>query len=247
MKTFTKFLSFAGELFFPSFCGVCGGPLLSAGEAWFGLCDECREGFAFGEKEARCDLCGRPLVSETGRCLPCREIPPEAPPPSYDRLLSLFPYAGKFQTLLGAYKFGKSLGVGRFLEEKLYEGLGLLPLGEMAHPVLVPVPPRPGKIKKTGWDQIAVLSGFMRARRRRGGGFPVYPCLTRLASESQKTLNRENRKTNLRGKIIISRPPPKEAILFDDVITTSSTMEACALALKEGGAEKVFGLGLFYD
>jgi ComF family protein len=248
MNTLKKFLALAGELFFPSFCGVCGGPLLGAGEAWFGLCNGCREGFVIDRETPRCDICGRPLISEKGRCLSCREADaPAGLPPSFDRLLPLFPYTGKYQKLLAAFKFDKSLGAGRFLEEKMHQGLNMLPLGEMTNPVLVPVPPKPGKIKKTGWDQIVMLSRFVKARCRRGGGLPVYPCLERLSSQSQKKLNREDRKTNLRGKIICRRPPPREAILFDDVITTSSTMEACAAALKEKGTEKVFGLGLFYD
>jgi predicted amidophosphoribosyltransferase len=35
--------------------------------------------------------------------------------------------------------------------------------------------------------------------------------------------------------------------LFDDVITTGSTLDACAEALKEDGAEQVYGMNLFYD
>jgi predicted amidophosphoribosyltransferase len=154
---------------------------------------------------------------------------------------------GKYRTLLEAYKFGKSQGLARFLEEKFWEGLSLLPLGEMKNPVLVPVPPRPGKIKKTGWDQIEALARIINARRREPGVLPVCPCLKRLPSQSQKTLNREERMINLRGKILCRKTPPPEAILFDDVITTSSTMEACAAALRAGGTQKVFGLGLFYD
>jgi predicted amidophosphoribosyltransferase len=41
--------------------------------------------------------------------------------------------------------------------------------------------------------------------------------------------------------------PPKTAILIDDVMTTGSTMDICASVLKAGGAERVYGVCLFYD
>ncbi|MDR1211137.1 MAG: double zinc ribbon domain-containing protein, partial [Spirochaetaceae bacterium] len=203
MKTLKKYLSMAGEWLFPSFCGICQSRLLTLDEAWYGLCGECRRGIAVDRGE-RCPVCGRPLISEKGRCLSCREKAGEtgSPAPSFERLLPIFPYAGKYRTLLEAYKFGKSRGAARFLEEKFWEGLSLLPLGEMKNPVLVPVPPRPGKIKKTGWDQIEALARIIKARRREPGALPVYPCLKRLPSQSQKTLNREERRSNLRGKIL---------------------------------------------
>ena len=56
-----------------------------------------------------------------------------------------------------------------------------------------------------------------------------------------------DRKTNLMGKIICTKPAPKTVILFDDVITTGATLDACAAALKGNGAEKVYGVCLFYD
>jgi ComF family protein len=108
---------------------------------------------------------------------------------------------------------------------------------------IVPVPPRPGKIKKAGWDQVEYLACLLE----RGRGVPVRRCLKRLASKVQKELNREERMRNLRGRMVLKGKPPAVAVILDDVVTTGSTLEACAEVLKEGGTEKVYGISLFYN
>jgi predicted amidophosphoribosyltransferase len=181
---------------------------------------------------------------------------------TFDRTLSLFPYSGPYRDLLSAFKFGKRRALGNFLAERLLEGLAYLPDGG-AGMVLTPVPPRPGKLKAGGWDQIACLAAILERTRRaetwriamrctsaQGANLcipPVYRCLKRLASRSQKELGGEARKTNLKGKLCCTREVPCRVIVFDDVITTGSTLDACATALKAGGAEAVYGLCLFYD
>jgi ComF family protein len=215
--------------------------LLNGEEARLGLCENCREGFVRGgaavssfPADGRCSFCGRPLISETGTCLSCREEEH-----SFDGGVALFPYSGTGRKLLAAYKFAKRLCLANFFAERIFEAVQTTVLRELAW---VPIPPRPGKIKKTGWDQIACLGAALT-----GLGLPVRPCLKRLPSQSQKELNREARKTNLRGRIICTKKPPRDLVLFDDVITTGSTLDTCASALKEAGSEKVYGFCLFYD
>jgi ComF family protein len=230
------------EYLFPMDCPLCGGELMDRDEAWHGLCGPCRAGLVAGG-ESRCSICGRPLISEQGVCLQCRgrEEGESEDAHIFDSAFSIFPYAGKYRRLLGAYKFGKNLPLGNFLAERIMEALGRLP-PDAAEGVPVPVPPRPGKIRNTGWDQVAYLG----SRLAKLGARPR-SCLKRLPSKSQKELDRANRKTNLMGKIICVKPPPRVAILFDDVITTGATLDACAAALKGAGTEKVYGVCLFYD
>jgi predicted amidophosphoribosyltransferase len=177
----------------------------------------------------------------------------------------VYPYSGKYRKLLGEYKFGRNGALGVYLAERLREACARLPVsgsgiattvattmattaardtGQSIRgvPVLVPVPPRPGKLRKTGWDQVEYLARLLKRE-----GLPVYPCLRRLPSLSQKKLSREDRLRNLRNRFVLTRPAPPLAVLFDDVITTGATIEACAGALKDAGTEKVYGVCLFYD
>jgi ComF family protein len=238
MKTL-KSLFFLREFFFPAGCALCGTPLVTAEEAWYGLCGPCRDRLVPGPRR-RCDSCGRPLVSEDRLCLSCRTGEAR----NTDRRFLLFPYQGRYRKILGAYKFGKNLGLGHFFAEKIRETLESLKDLLPPETVLIPVPPRPGKIRKTGWDQIEYLAKLLETE---AGIPPVRRCLKRLPSRNQKELNRENRQINLRGKIILRREAPRQALVIDDVCTTGSTLEACAAALKAGGAERVYGLCLFYD
>jgi predicted amidophosphoribosyltransferase len=143
--------------------------------------------------------------------------------------------------LVKSYKFGGARRVGHFYVECLKKGREALGCGKEA--VWVPVPPRPGKIKKTGWDQIEHLARLMAGSYK----IPVSRCLKRLPSISQKELDREQRRTNLKGRILTVSEAPETVILFDDIYTTGSTLDACAQALKNGGSRRVYGVCLYYD
>ncbi|MDR1399588.1 MAG: double zinc ribbon domain-containing protein [Treponema sp.] len=236
-----RFTSLLREYLFPANCAICGRMLFDKDECWYGLCHVCIPRFSLDLDMPRCSVCGRPLISEQGSCMSCRNNEDHA----FDQTLTLFPYTGQYRELLRAFKFDKYRAVGTFLGEKLLESLTYFPDLD-ADTVLTPVPPRPGKLRKTGWDQIACLATILERTKSPSMTLPVYRCLRRLPSQSQKELSRDIRKTNLRGRIRCTKQAPRCAIVFDDVITTGSTLDACAIALKEAGAEQVYGLCLFY-
>jgi ComF family protein len=235
-------LCFVREYLLPLGCAVCGRTLFGEAEAWTGLCEECAEGFR-ADGERRCSVCGRPLISELEICMSCRKSGKN----HYDGMTLLYPYAGKSRTLLRAYKFGKHRVLSRFFSEKLLSAASRLAGGgqpEAANEtVWIPVPPRAGKIKEAGWDQVECIARTLEKFHK----MPVTRCLKRMASKTQKKLGKMERMTNLKGRITCVKAPPEQAILFDDVFTTGSTMNVCAEALKAAGAKKVYGVCLFYD
>lgn len=235
-------LFYLREFFFPFGCSICGKVLLDAKEAWYGLCHECYGGIendlADNNALEKCNYCGKPLISERERCLSCRNGNAYA----FDRADVLFPYTGKYQRLLAAYKFKKNIALGNFFADKIIE----IVTKNYTQPeaAIVPVPPKPGKIRKNGWDQIDYIAG----RLEKNPHVPhVSRCLRRLSSVSQKELGRANRQTNLKGRIVTVKNVPRIAVVIDDVMTTGSTLDACAAALKAGGAQAIYGLCLFYD
>jgi ComF family protein len=237
MLKLARKLSLLREYLFPLGCAVCGRTLFDSNEAWLGLCEECA-GLFSPDQEKRCSVCGRPLISEMDVCMNCRKNGENF----YDSMTLLYPYAGDGQTLLRAYKFGKHRVLSRFLSEKLLSAASDRNIGGLSGAVWVPVPPRAGKIKEAGWDQIETIAQTLEKFHKT----PVLRCLKRLASKTQKKLGKADRMTNLEGRIICVKNPPEEVILFDDVFTTGSTMNVCAAALKNAGVKKAHGICLFY-
>jgi ComF family protein len=255
------------EYFFPTGCGGCGKALGHA-DARYGLCEKCRTAFGIALLSGRrCRYCGKPLITERDLCLPCRDSTVRenlaggneaTEPPRRDgsysehikRLRVLFPYAGRFKTVLGSFKFEKATALGIFFARCLSLSLEAFGPQALEKTAWVPVPPRPGKLKEHGWDQVEFLAkqlgktnGFSHGK---AGRPPVKRCLRRLPSKSQKLLGREERLANLKGRIRCVKKPPETAILFDDVITTGATLDACAAALLEAGAKRVYAVCLFY-
>jgi len=106
--------------------------------------------------------------------------------------------------------------------------------------ILVPVPASPDRVRDRGYDQAALIA-------RAAGpvcGLPVHPILERSrATAAQFDLDRGARAGNVRGAFRRRTGPEAGprldgawAVLVDDVLTTGSTLAACAEVLLGQGA-----------
>jgi competence protein ComFC len=223
------------ELIFPSPCLVCGEPLLGSTDLSKPLCRKCEEGLEYIEDPV-CGLCGRPLVSEIGLCLPCRGVDY-----SFESARSIFAYAGRAKELFRQYKFCSMKRAAPFFSSLLAKRLRNVEYPQ----IVVPAPFTNSKLRKKGWDQVDLISDILSRRH----GIQVMKILRRSESISQKLLDSKERLSNLIGKISVEpgAAVPERLVFLDDVFTTGATANECARALKSAGCAEIRVLTLMMD
>ncbi len=146
-------------------------------------------------------------------------------------------YQGLFAELLQWYKFSQELPLARFFAALVQFRYSR----QFAGYYLVPVPPRPARLKQQAWDQVDYLCRILERYFR----LPVLRLLQRNAGPQQKRRSRAERMKQLdsldhyslelsarcRAYRARQRHGPLRLLLFDDVYTTGTTMDLCHRAL----------------
>ena len=117
-------------------------------------------------------------------------------------------------------------------------GTGELPGWDL----VVPVPMYLGKKEKRGYNQAEIIGRGLAKRL----GLPYRANVLKRNRETElmSKLSLDERKQNLTGAIILNSAfektiPGSSVLLVDDVYTTGSTADACAMVLKNAGCAPV--------
>ncbi len=193
----------------------------------------------------RCKQCGKILISEYDFCTRCRMMADTDKPmqkTACTRTFGLFPYVGLGQKLIPVWKNSNVRTFSTVFAPLIQQFLAQN--SELAGLPVVPVPPRPQKLREKGWDQIEDLVRELAAYSQT----TICRCLKRQDGTPQKKLSKTERAVNLQNKIHAStKKIPEKLILLDDVMTTGVTIETCARILHQSGCKKVYALCLFFD
>jgi len=111
----------------------------------------------------------------------------------------------------------------------------------LAGSVLVPVPLHSTRRRDRGYNQAERIAG--RLASLVAGCRAETLLRKRRETVSQTRLGRQERRKNVAGAFLLadgrSVDPTRRYVVIDDVLTTGATLHACALALRQAGAECV--------
>ncbi|MFA7345971.1 MAG: ComF family protein [Terrimicrobiaceae bacterium] len=222
------------SLFFPSHCAGCGRSV-PEGDSLCLKCDESIEKI----RPPRCEVCSQPYRGDvpTFTCPNCR-----GDAFHFECAIAVVRSRGVVREMVHRLKYGKELWLGRILAGWMREGLDDPRLRGWVPDALVPVPLHPRRLREREFNQAEILCQELS----HSSGIRVFSPLERSRyTTTQTALDRKGRRQNLRDAFIPGKNrnvTNLNLLLVDDVLTTGSTLDACAAVLLKAGANSVRAL-----
>lgn len=148
----------------------------------------------------------------------------------FNAAYSLFSYEGKVVEWISRFKYSRQLYIGRVLGERMAG----MKIPWKSYDAVVPVPLHWWRQVRRGFNPALILAYEVAMER----GLPLFAYLRRRRATKQQTRQTaEARLTNVRGAFDPAATFQNGRILLiDDVLTTGSTVNEAARALKKAGA-----------
>jgi ComF family protein len=194
------------------------------------FCPDCWKDVEF-LGETGCSTCGLPLqTTEQTTCAVCL-----AKPPRIARTRAAVAYGDLARSLAIRLKYGRKVAIARTMARYM------APLvGEGTDRLLVPVPLHRTRLWGRGFNQSALVARELSRRL----GIAANPLALRRIRRTPplKGMSPLQRRKTVAGAFRVrdkTAVAGKTVILIDDVLTTGSTVEACARTLKRAGAARI--------
>lgn len=225
------------DLVIPPACLACQTPLVEHNT----ICATCWAEISF-IRQPVCDRLGLPLPFDTGPG--SISAAAAANPPIYDHARAAAHYSGVMREMILSFKYGDNHNArklfGRWLASA---GQGLIDECD----VIAPVPMHPRRLLARRFNQSAILALELGRTCEK----PYQPQLIRRTRQTtaQVGLTSAQRRRNLAGAFAVRSRQRRHVegrniLLVDDVITTGTTLNACARALRRAGAARVDAIAL---
>jgi competence protein ComFC len=229
-----EWISAGLAFFYPEVCQICKKNRAKPVEGF--VCGGCREQVQFIEPPF-CKRCGIPVqgaITGAFECANCRQAELH-----FEAARSAVVAKGVVLEVIHRYKYQRALWFEVFLADLLVQQAAPQ-LAPKDWDLLVPVPLHPTKQRQREFNQ----SERLGRRLSRATGIPLDSKVVRrvVPTRTQTRLDREQRQENMRNAFAMRgkrRVTGQRILLLDDVFTTGATTNACAQALRKGGAVQV--------
>ncbi len=195
------------------------------------LCAQCRDALD-KLNPPYCTVCAQP--SPRSLCNWCRRTPL-----AIDGIRAPYLMQGPIREAIHSLKYRSVRAIAPELAQLLAQ---YMTRHRITGDLLVPVPLHSRRLRSRGYNQSALLAQELAKLT----GLSVDERLvfrTRDAPPQVHEASREQRRSNVEDSFQCNNGLAGESvILVDDVVTTGSTLSACAAALKDAGAASVWGL-----
>ena len=201
----------------------------------FDVCDKCKKEIEFNNNRI-CAKCGKNVYGLSNYCFNCKNTPRH-----FDKASAPFLYTGLIKRLIRKFKYKNSPYLATTFAKVLAQEYIK---SDFDVDYVVPIPMHKDKLRKRGYNQSELLAReFCKIV-----GLPlVVNYLIKTIDVDTQTHKTRDEREKL-GKIykVIDKKffVGKKVLIIDDVITTGSTLDACAEVL---GASKVYGLAIAHS
>lgn len=224
------------DLIYPSniYCISCGNIIDDSRP--YALCDNCVRALKWANGRTCCQ-CGKILQEGYGPdlCTDCMDAEH-----NFEKGFTCVEYGAVERELIHEFKYKDKAYLGRKLAEIMYDRIQA---EELEPELIVPVPMYGRKEKKRGYNQAAVLAASLA--KYMGVKYAGKLLVRTVETKAMSTLGALDRRRNIQKVFSVPHDKAdwltgKTVLLVDDIYTTGSTADACASALREAGAAKVF-------
>lgn len=224
------------DMIYPARCPICGDIVIPKGGL---VCKTCEDKPSL-VMEPRCKKCSKPIeLNEKEYCSDC-----ERKSFHYDGGFAVWVYDDVMKQSIANFKYHNKKEYAAYYTDEILKNYGDR-IRRLSPDAIVPIPIHTSKYIERGYNQADILA--------RGLGKELQiPVLSDLLLRTKKTLPQKklNDKERLRnlmsafqinGKVAATYPKKLSRILLvDDIYTTGSTMEACAIVLKSNGIKEIY-------
>ncbi len=221
------------EFFYPSHCQLCQVPTQPGGHLVGLLCETCATDITINHNACICCALpfGRDHQHSSTNCAECIKSPPV-----YDHCWSPFIYAQPLEWMIQQLKFNAKLNLVPLLSNLIADNLPVYL--DKKPDVIIPMPLHNKRLKQRGFNQSQLLISPIASKL----GIPIdIHSAKRIRDTPHQTgKTAHQRQQNIKNAFSYTHKQNyQHVIIFDDVVTTGSSVSELTKTLKQAGVHRV--------